>query len=240
MKRFTPLACAALLAAAVATPSLAADIVRPALKAPVFVAPFSWTGFYVGINAGYGWGTSNWTNVLATTGDFNTKGGLVGATFGYNLQTGNWVWGIETDIDWSNIKGTSSAGLYCGGGGLLATLGLVGGLNGCETKNTWLGTARGRIGYAFDRWLPYFTGGAAFGGVKMTPPAIFGGGETKTQLGWTLGAGVEYAFMGAWSAKLEYLFADLGTARCGAANCFVDTDVKFKTNLVRVGLNYRF
>jgi outer membrane immunogenic protein len=214
MKRFTPLACAALLAAAVATPSLAADIVRPALKAPVFVAPFSWTGFYVGINAGYGWGTSNWTNVLATTGDFNTKGGLVGATFGYNLQTGNWVWGIETDVDWSNIKGTSSAGLYCGGGGLLATLGLVGGLNGCETKNTWLGTARGRIGYAFDRWLPYFTGGAAFG--------------------------VEYAFMGAWSAKLEYLFADLGTARCGAANCFVDTDVKFKTNLVRVGLNYRF
>jgi len=231
MKRFTLMACAGLMAAAMATPSLAADLPRPAFKSPVFVAPFSWSGFYVGINGGYGWGTSNWSNALSTTGNFKTTGGLVGGTAGYNLQTGNWVWGIETDIDWANIKGTSTAGLYCGGLGLLS---------GCETKNTWLGTTRGRIGYAFDRWLPYFTGGVAYGGVKMTPPSIFGAGQTSTQLGWTVGAGVEYAFMGAWSAKLEYLYTDLGTATCSAANCLLSTSVTDKLNVVRVGLNYRF
>jgi outer membrane immunogenic protein len=229
MQRFLLTACAGLLAAAVATPSFAADLPRPAYKAApaVYVAPFSWSGFYVGINAGYGWGNSTWTNALSTTGNFRTTGTAIGGTLGYNLQTGLWVWGIEGDLDWSNIKGSSSAGLYCS-------------LGTCETKNTWLGTFRGRIGYAMDRWLPYITGGLAFGGVKMTPPAIFGAGATQTRTGWALGAGVEYAFMGAWSAKLEYLYVDLGTANCAAASCFLATDVKFNTNLVRVGVNYRF
>jgi len=232
MKRLTLTACAGLLAVAMATPSSAADLPRPAYKAPLYSPTvFSWSGFYIGLNGGYGWGNSNWTNVLGTTGDFKTTGYLFGGTLGYNLQTGSFVWGLETDLDWSNIKGTSTAGLYCGLAGLLA---------GCETRNTWLGTARGRIGYAFDRWLPYVTGGLAYGGIKMTPPAIFGVGETKTKLGWALGAGVEYAFMGAWSVKVEYLFADLGTAQCSASNCFVATDVKFNTNLIRAGLNYRF
>src|SRR3954469_13784892 len=100
MKRFIPLACAGLLAAAVATPSFAADIVRPSLKAPVFVAPFSWSGFYVGINGGYGWGTADWSST-GTAASVKPKGGLVGGTLGYNMQTGNWVWGIEGDLDWS-------------------------------------------------------------------------------------------------------------------------------------------
>jgi outer membrane immunogenic protein len=230
MQRFLLTACAGLLAAAVASPSFAADLPRPAYKAApaVYVAPFSWSGFYVGINAGYGWGNSTWTNVLSTTGNFKTTGAVIGGTLGYNLQTGLWVWGIEGDLDWSSIKGSSNSGLYC----LLQA--------GCETKNTWLGTVRGRIGYAWDRWLPYFTGGVAFGSVKMTPPAIFGAGETQTKTGWALGGGVEYAFMGAWSAKLEYLYVDLGTATCAAANCLLATDVKFNTSLLRVGVNYRF
>jgi outer membrane immunogenic protein len=225
MKRITKLACAGLFAATMACPSFAADLPRPAFKAPVFVAPFfSWTGFYVGINGGYGWGKSDWTNILGTTGDFNVKGGLVGGTLGYNLQTGSWVWGLETDLDFSTIKGTTTAAL-CGA-------------VGCETKNTWLGTARGRIGYAWDRWLPYITGGAAYGNVKMTPPG--GASETDTRFGWTLGGGIEYAFLGSWSAKLEYLYADLGKAECSAAVCGVVTDVEFRTNMVRGGLNYRF
>ncbi len=225
MKRFLLTACAGLLAAAVATPSLAADRPSPAYKAPIYVASFSWSGFYVGINGGYGWGKSDWTSTV-TTGNAKPKGGFVGGTLGYNLQTGVWVWGVEGDIDASWMKGSDNAGT-----------GVCTGV-GCETKNTWLGTARLRIGYAWDRWLPYLTGGAAFGNVRMTPA----GGTTTTEnrFGWTLGGGFEYAFMGPWSAKIEYLYADLGKANCAAATCGIDTGVTFKTNLLRFGVNYRF
>jgi len=227
MKRLILAACAGLLAAAVASPSFAADLPRPAYKAPIYTAPaFSWSGFYVGLNVGYGWGKSNWTSGGVTTGDFDVKGWLAGGTLGYNLQTGVWVFGIEGDLDYSNIKGSTSAGLCVG--------------TTCETRNTYLGTVRGRIGYSFDRFLPYITGGGAFGGVKMSVPA---GSETDFRFGYALGAGLEYAFMGSWSAKLEYLYADLGTANCSAAVCggaASGIDVKFRTNIIRAGLNYRF
>ncbi len=228
MKRIILAACAGLLVAAVASPSLAADMPRRAYKAaPAYIAPFSWTGFYVGINGGYGWGKSSWTNVTAggTTGDFNTKGGLVGGTLGYNVQSGSWVWGLEGDLDASWIKGTETAN--CG-------------TPGCETKDTWLGTGRGRIGYAADRWLAFITGGAAFGDIKMTTPASTS--QSTTRIGWTLGGGVEYAFAGPWSAKIDYLYVDLGKGKCdigacGNANAYEAT---FKANIVRLGVNYRF
>jgi outer membrane immunogenic protein len=222
MKRFTLAACAGLLAVAMASPSFAADLPR---KAPMYVAPFSWSGLYIGLNGGYGWGTSSWSSV-ATAGDTKPKGLLGGGTIGYNLQTGVWVWGLEGDFDISQIKGSTT-----GGTGVCAGL-------GCETRNRWLATGRGRIGYSFDRWLPFITGGAAFGDVKMSPNT--GLSETKTKVGWTAGAGVEYAFMGAWSAKLEYLYVDLGTSSCSAATCGIATDVSFKSSLVRAGVNYRF
>ena len=221
MKRFTLMACAGLMAAAMATPSLAADLPRPAFKAPVYVAPFSWSGFYVGINTGYMWGSTKWSG---GAGSFNVDptGWMGGGTAGYNLQTGNWVWGIEGDIDYANLKGTNSN--ICGG---------------CTFKDTWLSTVRGRIGYAFDRWLPYATGGVAFGNAYVSTP---GGSVNRTQTGWTAGAGVEYAFLGNWSAKLEYLYVDLGTATCNFATCAIPTNasVDFTSNVVRVGLNYRF
>jgi outer membrane immunogenic protein len=225
MTRFILAACTALIAAMIAAPSFAADLPAPAYrgpayKGPVYVAPFSWTGLYAGINGGYGFGKSNWTDTTgASTGDFNIKGALVGGTLGYNLQTGFWVWGIEGDLDYSSIKGTDSTSC-------------------CTTKNDWLGTARGRIGYAaWGNWLPYITGGAAFGDVKATSAT---GTETHTKIGWTAGAGVEYAFLGAWSAKLEYLYVDLGKTSCSAPTCVPNIDVKFNANLVRLGLNYRF
>ncbi|MDO8877920.1 MAG: porin family protein [Pseudolabrys sp.] len=214
-------AFAGLFALAMASPSSAADMPR---KAPAYyVAPFSWSGSYVGINGGYGWGKTNWSNALGTTGDFNTKGAILGGTLGYNLQTGVWVWGLEGDFDYSWINGSTTQ--FCGA-------------PGCETRNRWLGTVRGRIGYAFDRWLPYITGGAAIGDLKMTPAG--GASDTKTKVGWTVGAGLEYALLGAWSVKAEYLYVDLGKATCGAATCGVDTDVKFNTHLAKLGLNYRF
>jgi outer membrane immunogenic protein len=225
MRRLILAVGAGLLAAAMAMPSLAADLPRPVYKAaPNFVAPFSWTGFYVGLNGGYAWGKADVSNSAGSFTTGSTDGGLLGGTLGYNLQTGNWVWGIETDIDYAFIKGNTSNAATCSGGT-------------CELKNTWLGTTRGRIGYALGRWLPYFTGGAAYGSAKVSTPL---GSETDTSLGWTLGGGVEYAFLGAWSAKLEYLYADLGKFSCSASVCALSTTYEPKINMVRVGLNYRF
>jgi outer membrane immunogenic protein len=213
MKRFTLAAAAALLAAAV-LPAMAADLPIP-YKAPApSAAPFNWTGFYVGINGGYGWGTSNW----ASTSDFNMTGAMVGGTAGYNLQMSQFVVGFEGDVDASWIKGTDATAC-------------------CETKNSWFATARGRLGYAMERFMPFVTAGGAFGDLKMTSAL---GSETATRTGWTAGGGIEYAFMGAWSAKLEYLYADLGKASCSAATCGVATDVSFKTSIVRGGVNYHF
>lgn len=225
MKRLS-LACLGFLA--LTTAAFAADLPRPAYKAPAYVNPaFSWTGIYVGINGGYAWGNSSWTPTAgAGTGDFRIQGPMVGGTLGYNLQTGNFVFGLETDLDWSNIKG-STTNAVCAGGT-------------CETKNTWFGTARGRIGYAFDRFLPYITGGLAYGNLKIASGAG-GSASSNFRAGWTVGGGVEYAITNAWSVKAEYLYADLGKATCDSTcSGGVPFDVTFKTNIVRAGVNYRF
>jgi outer membrane immunogenic protein len=202
----------------------AADM-GPAYTAPAYVAPLyaSWTGFYVGVNVGYGFGQSDWTVPVVSP---SPDGVLAGGTLGYNLQTGLWVWGMEADIDWSGIKSS----VTCSGG------------FSCETKNDWFGTGRLRLGYAgWSNWLPYITGGAAFGEVKASNSAY--GEASNIRLGWTAGVGIEYAFVGNWSAKLEYLYADLGSfdcsTSCGGPAVGTD-DVSFTTNIVRFGVNYRF
>jgi len=205
------LASAGILALGVASAS-AADIPRreamPA-KAPVYMAPpiYNWTGFYAGINGGGGWGRSDFANL---------SGGLVGGTLGYNWQSGPIVYGLEGDIDWSNIRGSGP----CAG-------------TTCETRNDWLGTARGRLGYAFDRIMPYVTGGLAVGDVKTSVAGL--GDSHSTKAGWTLGGGVEAAIAGPWTAKVEYLYVDLGNTSTP-----LGTDTNFHTNIVRAGLNYRF
>ncbi len=203
----------------------AADIPRPVpykAVSPV-VAYYNWTGFYVGLNGGYGWGSSDWSLVPAATN--KPKGWLAGGTLGYNYQTGSIVWGLEGDFDWSDVKGTAACDVA----------------SVCTTKNDWLATFRGRVGYAFDRWLPYITGGGAYGKVNATieVPA-FGllASSSHNQLGWTIGAGLEYAFMGNWSAKIEYLYVDLGSFDTGPAP--IVNNVSFKENIVRAGLNYKF
>jgi outer membrane immunogenic protein len=217
--------------AVVVTPASAADMPPsrslPLPRVPAYVPFFTWNGFYVGVNAGYGFGHSSWTDTVlqASTGNFKIKGPLAGGTAGYNLQLGTFVLGLEADLDWSNIKGSST---NCFGT--------------CQTANNWLGTGRGRIGYAFDRFLPYVTAGAAFGDVEGTFVGI--GSFKKTKVGWTGGAGVEYAFIDNWSAKIEYLYVDLGKTTCDAA-CAAPAaadpvSVTFKSNIVRAGVNYKF
>jgi outer membrane immunogenic protein len=203
----------------------AADLGRRPMpaKAPMYEAPYSWTGFYLGINGGYGWGNSSWDNGIGSA-SFNPSGGVAGGTVGYNWQMGQAVFGLEGDLDWSNIHGTTSAATCLG--------------TSCETRNSWLGTARGRLGYAAGRFMPYITGGAAFGDIKATANGI--GSDTTTNVGWTIGGGVEASIAGPWTAKLEYLYVDLGKDSCPAASCGIATESKLNTSLVRGGINYRF
>jgi len=209
-----------------ATLANAADLrpTAPAMvtKAPPYVAPvvYDWSGFYVGVNGGGGWGRAFETQ----SGGFNTSGGVVGGTIGYNAQIGHWVLGFEGDIDWSDISGSTTS-LGCAAG--------------CTVQNNWLGTARGRVGYALDRFMPYVTGGLAVGDVNATATGF--PGQDSTQVGWTAGAGVEYAFAPNWSAKVEYLRVDLGRFDCGLSCGVTSPDnVHFRENLVRGGINLRF
>ena len=201
------------------TAASAADIPRPhpmPAKAPVYVAPpFSWTGGYIGINGGGGWGRSSFSAPYSS-GSFDTSGGMVGGTLGYNWQSDQIVYGVEGDIDWSSFRGSAP----CAG-------------TSCETRNNWLGTVRGRLGYAVDNFMPYVTGGLAVGDIKTSITGVGIANETKA--GWTVGGGVEAHISGPWSAKLEYLYVDLG--RGGS---ILGSDASFHTNIVRVGVNYKF
>jgi outer membrane immunogenic protein len=222
MKRFLLASVGVAAMAGLMGTASAADLPRqaPVYKAPAYVAPVSnWTGFYLGINGGGAWGSSQWTG-LGT--DFDVSGGLIGGTIGYNWQAGNWVFGLEGDADWANIKGSTN----------------IGGID-FRTKNDFLATARGRIGYTFDRAMLYGTGGAAIGSVKASVPGF--GSASETNVGWTAGAGLEYAFAPNWSAKVEYLYVDLGNVDCGGACGFAGSNkVDFTTNVVRGGVNFRF
>ena len=201
----------------------AADIPRPYYKAQprAVVAYYNWTGFYAGINGGYGWGTGS-LDVPALS--FKPAGWLIGGTLGYNYQVGSLVFGLEGDWDWSDVRGSAACGAFQ-----------------CNLRNDWLATFRGRVGYAADRWLPYLTGGLAYGRVKLSTTIPGSVSISDDRLGWTLGAGVEYAFLGNWSAKLEYLYVDLGKFDC-SASCGGPTpnNVDFKESIIRAGLNYKF
>jgi outer membrane immunogenic protein len=202
-----------LVALALAGTAGAADLPRRVAQpaaAPVYMpVAYNWTGFYAGIAGGWGFGKSSWKDSLGGTGDFDVSGGLVGGTLGYNWQNGPAVFGIETDLSWADINGTTNATCPLG----------------CKTQNGWLGTTRGRLGYAVDRWMPFVSGGVAYGDIKASTPGFPGNSDTR--VGWTVGAGAEFALPGNWTAKGEYLYVDLG-------------DVNFTSHIVRAGLNYRF
>lgn len=198
------LASAAVLAGlGLAAPAVAADL-SGRYPAPYVqpVAAFTWTGFYVGGNAGYGWGTTS----------FGDPGGFIaGLQAGYNFQFGSpFVLGIETDINYSGMSG--------GGVGL-----------------GYFGTVRARLGYSFDRALVYGTGGFAYGQGNSD---FFGLTSSANLTGWTLGVGAEYAVDRNWSAKLEYLYVDLGSATYGTLAGPVVSGLD--ANILRAGVNYRF
>ncbi|MDB5594985.1 MAG: hypothetical protein JWM36_1946 [Hyphomicrobiales bacterium] len=207
-------------------------------RAPVYVAPpvFTWTGFYVGAVAGYGFGTQKSTSIFVP-GSVNvrTDGVVGGVTAGYNYQVASFVFGLEADIMGSAQKGSGSAI-----DPLSASPSVPSG------KIDWMGTVRGRVGYAIDKLLIYGTGGLAVGGVKGTLTNVIGAGDNRsvsgTQYGWVLGAGLEYAITSNISAKIEYLYADLGKKSYTLVGPFTNIPLStaVKSQVVRAGLNYRF
>lgn len=207
--------CWAVLAVMTASPVFAADLGHapaPVVKAPVVVAPpvFSWTGFYIGANAGYGWASGQ--DALNVSG-VDAKGWFAGGQVGYNYQFGNnIVAGIEADLMGGDI-GASAGGLS-------------------STLDTF-GTVRGRLGYAFGRVLPYVTGGFAWGNNSID---YLGLSQSNTHTGWTAGAGIEYALTDHWTAKTEYLYTDLGSKLYDN----IGADVGVTTQTAKIGINYKF
>ncbi len=231
----TLLATVALVALATSS-ALAADM---PLKAPpkMPAAVYNWTGFYMGANVGgsFGQQSTAWAIAGAPFGTASAKmnGVLGGFQDGWNWQSGLWVLGFESDFQATGQRGTAGLG------------GLTSGAN-----LQWFSTIRGRIGITpTPTWLLYATGGAAFGEVQ-TSQSLFSAGSVAAintdtiHSGWTVGGGIEGALADNWTAKLEYLYVDLGhitmTFTGIGALTPVATDVHVTDNIVRLGINYRF
>jgi outer membrane immunogenic protein len=239
LKRRRELYLAAACALALTSAAGAADL---PFKMPIVetVTAFNWTGVYLGIGGGTGWGSNEYTwnqdatlaavasqmpnpgqlpLVGATQGSVPISGGFFGGQLGGNWQVERAVFGIQADAHWADIEGHGS----CFDAGAVATAGIS---FGCNDKVSSFGTVTGRVGAAVDRALIYAKGGWAweFGQHSLNPTAPFnvmGGNNSQAsitaatssqfQTGWTFGAGVEYAFAQNWSAFVEYNYLDFGT-----------------------------
>jgi outer membrane immunogenic protein len=216
----------------------AADLPVQAYKsAPVVAQVYNWTGFYIGVNGGYGWGTQDPLTLFSDRFDrtsFSNSGGMFGGTIGAQIQQGYVVLGVEGDLDWANIKGSTVSTPTIGGLVLPITLNIA-------TNTSAVGTARIRAGVAMNNWLFYATGGAAFvqGSANGTsiaglPCGTLGVFPNCSASSWrpgvAAGLGTEWGFAQNWSAKLEYLYIDV--VGSGASTNHIDT--------VRGGINYRF
>jgi outer membrane immunogenic protein len=250
---------AGLAIGALIAPAMAADMPVKAPPPPLF----SWTGFYLGANAGFGTIRDqalpyciNPLGVVMGVGCSDVFGGRVrgdgflgGGQAGYNWQVGHWVLGVETDIQGGDVKGTD---VVTGPFQVVGVKPLSPPASYTTSeKLSWLGTTRGRLGLAFDRLLIYATGGVAYGEASVNqnlaaPGIQFPSSASATMTGWTAGGGLEYAFAGNWSAKFEGMFYNLGTITTAAAAVpHVNTFGEVKTfnvegAVARVGVNWRF
>lgn len=222
-------------------------------KAPIAPAPFSWAGLYVGLNAGYSWGLQN--NSLQTLGGVIVSGNsnndkingfIGGGQIGYNWQINQWVLGVEADLQASGQKGNGTFAIPgsdpCAP---VASCPIPATSAAYTDKLDWFGTVRGRLGYAMDRWLPYVTGGWAFGHGSVSGSSIGGIVSTvngsKNYNGWTIGGGLEYAYNNHWSVKAEYLYIDFGNGPTVAVTPAINfVSGKLTDNIARLGVNYRF
>ena len=241
MRNITIAAVAAAGLALSAVSAQAADIPRPVYKAAPVVMAYNWSGFYIGGNLGYGSGDLNAT-AWGTEASASVDGWFGGGQIGWNWQAvgSPWVWGFEVDSQWANI-----------GKDRTLTGNLIGNATATASYNVdYFGTARLRLGYAWDRAMFYTTGGLAWGtqsiGVDAAVNGLTGSAEaSNSHLGWTVGAGLEWALLDNWTAKVEYLYVKLGNenyfSNVGNGNgngLGYEADLDIHT--IKFGMNYRF
>jgi outer membrane immunogenic protein len=284
-----------LVATTLGLPALAADIPVKAVRPAPPIIIDHWTGFYVGVNGGYSWGSAR-TDLTATTtsvgtitqttlggtvlavttiqgpttiatasGRANVNGWLGGGQAGYNWKSNNWLFGIEADLQGTGERGGSQFCLTagCPAGSTFAQ---------ADFRLRWFGTLRGRAGWLVnDSLLLYATGGLAVGrlnadyslGTVGVAAPIATASTGVTRAGFVVGAGGEYRFSERWSAKLEYLYMDLGSigATFGGSVTSVPLiftvgdfrfvgvstststavfNTRFTDHILRAGVNYRF
>ncbi len=231
-------------------------------EGPYGPAPI-WTGFYLGVNAGYGWGSSNASTTTefaptnywfassvplvngAGTGTVSADGFVGGGQAGYDWQFGHLVLGAEADFGSFNLNGSRTAGAnyICCAGSFQMTQ---------SVNADWLLTARARLGWAANRWLVYGTGGVAV--TDLSHRSIFADtfgaaenvNDSAMKVGWAAGAGLEYAFSPNWSLKAEYLHLEFGSVSSisilgGAAASFPTRmfhSADLDTDIARAGINY--
>jgi outer membrane immunogenic protein len=254
----------ATLTALIATPALAADMAVKAPPAPVAATVFSWTGFYVGAEGGYGNSRSESTRLVAnsqflagTTDSVDRNGGLFGFDVGANYQF-NWlVVGVEGDFQWSLIRGTAIE--FGNTAAALATNNRT-----AEARDTdWIDTITGRVGLAWDRWMIYGKGGGAWrevnkDGLNTTSSGAGGALSNSTvnsssESGYVIGAGVEWAPSDLVSVKLEGDWYNFGSnlssggtclaGGCGGPGAIVAAgDVSTKTTIweIKGGVNLHY
>jgi outer membrane immunogenic protein len=214
---------AAALALVVAAPAVqAADLGgRKSYKdEPDYGPPrYMWTGFYAGLQAGYGSADGHlWDNV-GTYGNPEIDGFIGGGTLGYNFQSGQIVWGIETDLSYADIGGSEACPVA----------------QTCRASVDWLWTVRGRVGLDMNGWMPYITGGYAMADVSAGDDV---GSGSRTASGWTIGGGLEVKLDRNWSLKGEYLYVDLDES-FGLSGGPERGSVE-DLHIVRAGVNYKF
>jgi outer membrane immunogenic protein len=268
MRKFL-LGAAVLMSFAAATGSHASELYGGVIPPDVFTAPpafapprpYNWTGVYIGLNAGGSWSSSPWNATPwpsnPMSGDFTLSGALLGGTIGYNLQADNssFVVGAEVDLAWTSIKGSTPAfvaqvtGFDAFGNPIVTPT--PGCTPSCEISNPFLATARLRFGYSFEWIMPFVTAGVAVARLQSNIAGIPLGREDANNLGWTVGAGVEMVISGPWTAKLEFLHADLNgfgcETACGQLSSFDvngnivrgGVHINATENIIRAGLNFR-
>jgi outer membrane immunogenic protein len=209
-------------ALAVAAPAYAADLNEPIPAAPVAepyaeATAFDWTGAYIGATVGYGWGEYD-VDTGTGSGSFDADGFTGGLYAGYNYAvTPNWIAGAEIDAMFGPGEDFS-----------------VGGTD-VSTSTLFFGTARARLGYAFDSVMIYGTGGLAWG---VGEAEFAGGSDSNFHVGWTVGGGIEAALTENITARAEYLYVDTSEESYSAGGDSADADLD--GHIVRMGVGYKF
>jgi len=224
MKRLGIMLSALLLVSASAQ---AADLGWNSGASPIYSpSPASgWSGFYAGVNAGYGFGgVTRRATIGGAEVEDNTGGGVLGAQAGYNLDMGGFVLGTEADLQWSGVSHSEDIGGETFKSGV-----------------DFFGTVRGRAGMSFGQVMPYVTGGFAAGrGTASRDTGVVTTSQSATHMGWTVGAGLEAQATENISIKAEYLYLDLGTQTYGVLAAGADQDVTQRFSVIRAGVNYKF